>query len=93
MRTLRFRLALAAVLIATAPFAWADVTVTTAAEFATALATPGNTLVLGNDIDLTGWTTVDGFSGTINGQGYKLLTSTPRSSAPSPATSTSATSS
>ena len=48
------------------------VTVTTKADLATALATTGNTVLLGNDLDLTGWTTVDGFSGTLDGQGYKI---------------------
>ena len=48
------------------------VTVTTKADLATALATTGNTILLGNDLDLTGWTTVANFSGTIDGKGYAL---------------------
>ena len=48
------------------------VAVTTAADLATALATSPNTVTLGADIDLAGWTTVDGFSGTLDGQGYKI---------------------
>ena len=49
--------------------------VTTAVGLATALnsSSVGTTVTLGSDIDCTGWTTVDGFSGTLDGQGYKLL--------------------
>ena len=69
------RLAIAAAtvsLLVVSPLARADVTVTTAADLATELATSPNTIQLGADIDLTGWTTVDGFSGTLDGQGYKI---------------------
>ena len=72
MRNRRSRFALAAALLAAAPLARADVTVTTAADLATALSTSPNTVLLGADLDLTGWTTVNGFSGTLNGQGYKI---------------------
>ena len=50
------------------------VTVTTAADLATALSTSpaGTRVLLGDNLDLTGWTTVDGFSGTLDGQGYKI---------------------
>ena len=68
----RFHVVSAALLLLAAPFARADVTVTTAADLATALATSPNTVLLGADLDLTGWTTVDGFSGTLDGQGYRI---------------------
>ena len=48
------------------------VTVTTKSDLADALATSGAVIELGADIDMTGWTTVDGFSGTLDGQGYKI---------------------
>ncbi len=72
MQKLRSRLSIAAAIFVLAHFARADVTVTTAADLATALASSPNTVLLGADIDMTGWTTVDGFSGTLNGQGYKM---------------------
>jgi hypothetical protein len=71
MRHLPSRLAIAA-LLAAAPFAH-GVTVSTQTDLASALASPGGTIDLGADIDMTGWITVDGFSGTIDGHGYKLL--------------------
>ena len=49
------------------------VTVSTQTDLAAALASPGGTIDLGADIDMAGWITVDGFSGTIDGHGYKLL--------------------
>ena len=72
MKTMLHRL-LPLALLTTASFARADVTVTTAADLATALATSPNTVLLGADLDLTGWTTVDGFSGTLDGQGHKIV--------------------
>ena len=66
------KLALAVTLIFCSSYGFA-VEVSTAADLATALATSPNTVTLGADIDCTGWTTVDGFSGTLVGKGYKLL--------------------
>ena len=48
------------------------VTVSTQADLAAALATSGATVELSADIDCTGWTTVDGFSGTLDGKGHKI---------------------
>ena len=48
------------------------VTVSTQADLATALATSGAVVELGADIDMTGWTTVADFTGTIDGKGYAL---------------------
>lgn len=66
------KLALAATLILCSSCGFA-VEVSTAADLATAIATSGTTVTLGADIDCTGWTTVDGFSGTLDGKGYKIL--------------------
>ena len=66
------KLALAVTLIFCSSYGFA-VDVSTAADLATALATSGTTVTLGADIDCTGWTTVDGFSGTLDGKGYKIL--------------------
>ena len=72
MRICQSRFALVATLLAVSPIARA-VTVTTAADLAAALATPGTTVELSNNIDMTGWTTVADFSGTIDGKGYSLV--------------------
>jgi hypothetical protein len=63
MQKHRFRHTVAAALLAAAPFARADVTVTTAGDLATALTSSpaGTSVLLGDNLDLTGWTTVDGF--------------------------------
>ena len=46
----------------------------TAAELATAIAAdPSGTYTLTADIDCSGWTTIDGFSGTLDGKGHKIL--------------------
>ena len=46
----------------------------TAAELAAAIAdNPSGTYTLTADIDCSGWTTIDGFSGTLDGKGYKIL--------------------
>ena len=65
------KLALAVTLIFCSSYGFA-VEVSTATDLATALATSGTTVTLGADIDCTGWTTVDGFSGTLDGKGYKI---------------------
>lgn len=45
----------------------------TAAELAAAIAAdPSGTYTLTADIDCSGWTTIDGFSGTLDGKGYKI---------------------
>lgn len=51
------------------------VEVFSASDLATALKTSsaGATITLGADIDCAGWPTVDGFSGTLDGKGYKIL--------------------
>ena len=68
-----FKLAFAVTLILCSSCGFADeVIVSTAADLATALATSGTTVTLGADIDCTGWTTVDSFSGTLDGKGYKI---------------------
>ena len=74
MQKNRSRLSIAATILALAHFARADVTVTTAADLATALTTSpaGTKVLLGDNLDLTGWTTVDAFSGILDGQGYKI---------------------
>ena len=68
-----FKLAFAITLILCSSCCFA-VNVTTAAGLATALTTSpaGTTVTLGDNIDCTGWTTVDSFSGTLDGQGYKI---------------------
>lgn len=66
-----FKLAFAITLILCSSCGFA-VGVSTAADLAAALATSGDTVELGADIDCTGWTTVDGFSGTLDGKGYKI---------------------
>ena len=66
-----FKLALATILILCSSCGFA-VEVSTATDLATALATSGTTVTLGADIDCTGWTTVDSFSGTLDGKGYKI---------------------
>lgn len=68
------KLALATILILCSSYGYA-VDVSTAADLATALTTSpaGATVTLGADIDCTGWTTVDSFSGTLDGKGYKIL--------------------
>ena len=50
------------------------VEVFSASDLATALKTSsaGATITLGADIDCAGWTTVDGFSGTLDGKRYKI---------------------
>ena len=50
------------------------VEVFSASDLATALKTSsaGATITLGADIDCAGWTTVDGFSGTLDGKGHKI---------------------
>lgn len=65
------KLALAVTLIFCSSYGFA-VDVSTAADLAAALATPGGIVELGADIDCTGWTTVDGFSGTLDGKGHKI---------------------
>ena len=65
------KLALATILILCSSYDFA-VEVSTATDLATALATSGTTITLGADIDCTGWTTVDSFSGTLDGKGYKI---------------------
>ena len=65
------KLALAVTLILCSSCGFA-VEVSTATDLATALATSGTTVTLGADIDCTGWATVDSFSGTLDGQGYKI---------------------
>lgn len=65
------KLALAVTLILCSSCGFA-VEVSTATDLATALATSGTTVTLGADIDCTGWTTVDSFSGTLDGKGYKI---------------------
>ncbi|MBQ3806787.1 MAG: InlB B-repeat-containing protein [Kiritimatiellae bacterium] len=68
-----FKLAFAVTLILCCSCGFA-VEVFTAADLAEALTTSpdGTTVTLGADIDCTGWTTVDSFSGTLDGQGYKI---------------------
>lgn len=68
------KLALATILILCSSYGFA-VDVSTAADLAEALTTSpaGTTVTLGADIDCTGWTTVDSFSGTLDGKGYKIL--------------------
>ena len=66
-----FKLAFAVTLILCCSCGFA-VEVFTATDLATALATSGTTVTLGADIDCTGWTTVDSFSGTLDGKGYKI---------------------
>ena len=68
-----FKFAFAVTLILCSSYGFA-VDVITAADLATALTTSsaGTTVTLGADIDCTGWTTVDSFSGTLDGQGYKI---------------------
>ena len=67
------KLALATILILCSSYGFA-VDVSTAADLAEALTTSpaGTTVTLGADIDCTGWATVDSFSGTLDGQGYKI---------------------
>ena len=72
MKLFKFAFAVTLILCSSCGFA---VGVSTAADLATALTTSpaGTTVTLGADIDCTtGWTTVDGFSGTLDGQGYKI---------------------
>ena len=46
----------------------------TAADLAAAIAdNPSGTYTLTADIDCAGWATVDGFSGTLDGQGHKIV--------------------
>ena len=68
-----FKLAFAITLILCSSCGFA-VGVSTAADLATALTTSqaGTTVTLGADIDCTGWATVDSFSGTLDGKGYKI---------------------
>ena len=66
----RLLLAISVILCSACGFA---VGVSTSTELAAALATSPNTVTLEADIDCSGWTTVDGFSGTLDGQGHKLL--------------------
>ena len=68
-----FKLVFAVTLILCSSCVFA-VNVSTASDLATALTTSpaGTTITLGADIDCTGWTTVDGFSGTLDGQGNKI---------------------
>ena len=67
------KLALAVTLILCSSCVFA-VNVSTASDLATALTTSpaGTTITLGADIDCTGWATVDSFSGTLDGQGYRI---------------------
>ena len=66
------KLALAVTLIFCSSYGFA-VDVSTAADLAAAIAdNPSGTYTLTADIDCTGWTTVDSFSGTLDGQGYKI---------------------
>ena len=71
MKLFKFAFAVTLILCSSYGFA-ADVT--TAADLATALTeSPAGTIVtLGADIDCSGWTTVDSFSGTLDGKGYKI---------------------
>ena len=66
--------ALAAGIVAVSFCGQADVSVSTASDLATALTTSsaGTTVTLVGDIDCSGWTTVDGFSGTLDGNGHKI---------------------
>lgn len=68
-----FKLVFAVTLILCSSYGFA-VDVSTAADLAEALTTSpaGTTVTLGADIDCTGWTTVDSFSGTLDGKGYKI---------------------
>ena len=66
----RLLLAISVILCSACGFA---VGVSTSTELAAALATSPNTVTLEADIDCSGWTTVDGFSGTLDGQRHKLL--------------------
>ncbi len=71
MKLFKFAFSVTLILCSSCCFA---VNVTTAADLAEALTTSpaGTTVTLGADIDCTGWTTVDSFSGTLDGQGYKI---------------------
>ena len=67
------KLALAVTLIFCSSYGFA-VDVSTAADLAAAIAdNPSGTYTLTADIDCAGWTTVDGFSGTLDGQGHKIV--------------------
>ena len=71
MKLFKFAFAVTLILCSSCGFA-DEVIVKTATDLATALATSGTTVTLGADINCTGWTTVDGFSGTLDGKGYKI---------------------
>ncbi len=47
-------------------------TVNTQTDLAYAISMNESTIELSGDIDMTGWTTVDGYSGTLDGKGYKI---------------------
>lgn len=67
------KLALAVTLIFCSSYGFA-VDVSTAADLAAAIAdNPSGTYTLTADIDCAGWSTVDGFSGTLDGQGHKIV--------------------